>query len=186
MIFGLLGSILSGGATGLLGTIIQRIADHAQHKLDLEMEKQKFEHDIALRKVDAEIQAQEWASRTKVAEVETAGASDVADSKAFAASYNEPQRYSEGLTLTKNQSWLMVALDFFKGAVRPGLTVYLCFLTTAIYVQAKFLIKQSDLTVQQEYDLVVTIINTILYLFTTCVLWYFGTRNKQTPPAARV
>lgn len=171
----ILGSILSGGATGLLGIGIQRFFDHKAKKLELELNNQKFAHEINLRKVDAEIMAQEWAGRFKVAEVE-------GDAKAFdTALTSEPKRYYEGTDLTPKQKWLMVGLDFIRGIVRPGLTLYLCAITTIVYFQAAEVMGNSILPFQA-YDLVDKIVQTVLYLTTTCVLFWFGARNKGKQP----
>lgn len=177
------GSIFSGGATGLLGIAIQRYADYKNRQQNITIEKMRLENEITLRRMDAEIMAQEWAARTRVAEVEAAGAESVAESRAFAESFKtEPPRYSEGTKLSKMQAWLMVLLDFLRGLIRPGLTVYLCVLTTMIYVQARELLNKEDLSSVEALEIERQIISTILYLTTTCVLWHFGTRNKQSGP----
>lgn len=177
----LVGSVFSGGATGIIGAVVQRWADYKNRQLDLQLEQLKFSHEIESKKVDAEIMAQEWAARTRVAEVETAGASDVADAAAFGKAYElEPQKYATG-TLTVGQNWLMVVLDFARGIVRPGLTVYLCVLVTLLYMEAHDLMDE-PLAVDQQYALTLKITATILYVWTTCTLWYFGTRNKAKQP----
>ena len=178
VLMGIVTSVVGGGATGILGVIAQRFADYKNRQLDIQLEEKKFAHEVELKKVDAEIMEKEWAARTKVAEVETAGASDVADSQAFAASYSlEPKRYSSE-TMTAGQNWLMVILDFMRGIVRPALTIYLCLLVTLLYREAHDLM-DTPLTGDQKYDLIVKIVYTVLYVWTTCTLWYFGTRNKQ-------
>jgi hypothetical protein len=172
-------SIFSGGATGIIGVIAQRFADYKNKQLDMQLEAQRHANAVALRRVDAEIMAQEWAARTKVAEVEGETAKEVADAAAFGKSFEmEPQRYS-GEKLTPNQQWVMVALDAFRGAVRPMLTVYLCVLTTLIYILARQKVQAEDLTSGEALELLKLIIGSILYLTTTCVLWWFGTRNKN-------
>lgn len=177
------GNILSGGATGLIGVIAQRWADYKNRQLDLQLAAQKYEHEIALRRVDAEIMAQEWAARTKVAEVEGASREAVADAQAFGESYKlEPTRYSEGVKPSRLQSWVLVLLDAFRGVIRPGLTLYLCVLTTLIYLQAKAVLGASELDTAASLEIWRVVVGTILYLTTTCVLWWFGTRNKATPP----
>lgn len=178
-----LGSILGGGATGLLGVIIQRIADHKNKQLDIEIQKQKFEQERALRELDAKIMEQEWAARTRVAQAEAEGQREVADANAFAMSYKlEPQQYSARVRPGKAGTFLLVLVDCLRGIVRPGLTVYLCVLTTLIYSQAVALIDKEDLTNDEALDIEKLIVNTILYLTTTCVLWWFGTRNRGPSP----
>lgn len=149
-------SILGGGITGLIGSITQRVYEYKTKKLEIEMAQLQIQaqvtHDAAI--VDTE------------------------DSKAFkAAITSEPKLYHTE-TLSNKQQWLMVILDFTRGAIRPGLTIYLCAITTAIYFQARTLM--GDLIpVDSAVAMVIQIINTILYLTTTCVLFWFGTRNHS-------
>lgn len=177
-------SILSGGATGLFGIIVQRWADLRNKKLDLQANREKMDHEVRLRQVDAEIMAQEWAARTQMADIEAAGREAVADAQAFASSFNEPVRYSENVQPSKGQGWMLVVLDFIRGIVRPGLTVYLCAVTTLVYIHARDILASEGIALSsdQAMDLMKLIVGTILYLTTTCVLWWFGTRNKQAPP----
>lgn len=178
-----LGSIFSGGLTGLLGVAVQRFADYQNKKLDLASDAQKFAHETDLKKADAEIMAQEWAGRLKVADTEATSADNVASAQSFSASFQmEPQRYSSP-TVTSGQNWIFVILDLIRGLVRPGLTVYLCVLTTLVYMEARSLLGDGKmLTPEQALSVTQQVIATILYLTTTCVLWWFGTRNKQAPP----
>jgi hypothetical protein len=176
-------SIISGGLTGIFGVGVQRYADYKNKELDLAASRDKMAHEVTLRKVDAEIMAQEWAARTKVAEVEAAGKEAVADSQAFAASFHmEPVRYSGDVKPTPGQGWLLVILDFVRGMIRPSLTVYLCVLTTLVYFQARDIQVRAGVSSEEAYQVVQQVVGTVLYLTTTCVLWYFGTRNKGQPP----
>lgn len=177
-----IGSIFSGGATGILGVVAQRFADYKNKQLDMELEKQRSDAEIARLDKQAAIMAQEWAGRTQVATVEGEAKMDVAASEAFAASFKmEPQKYS-GDKLTTNQQWLMVVLDFIRGSVRPALTIYLCVLVTVIYFLARDKLKGEDITAEQAIDLWKLLIGTILYVWTTITLWWFGTRNRMKQP----
>jgi hypothetical protein len=172
-------SILGGGITGVVGSVVQRVFEFKTKKLDIELQKEKFANDIALRKVDAEIMAQEWASRTRVAEVEGAAKVETEDAKAFAAALtSEPKQFHES-GLSPAQNWLMVVLDFVRGSVRPALTFYLCGLTTIIYFKCAKLLHNDIILPGMAYDIVTQVINTVLYLCSTCCLFWFGTRNPQ-------
>lgn len=175
-ILNLVTSVFGGGITGLVGSITQHILEFKTKKLELEANRDKYAHEESMVKAEAEVLAQEWAARTKVAEIESAAKVETADSAAFAASFNEPARYAEHVT--DKQNWFMVGLDVLRGMVRPCLTLYLCAITTLLYLKAERLIP-AGLSSEQALGLVDQIINTILYLTTTCVLWWFGTRNKQ-------
>lgn len=190
MILEILGSIFSGGATGILGIVAQRFADYKNKQLDMQLESQRHTNNIALRELDSRIMAQEATAKIEVVslegknanalqEVKNEGAISQADAVAFTASYQiEPKLYNSG-KLTDAQNWLMVVLDVFRGSVRPLLTLYLCVLTTYIYFQAKGLLSQEDLNTEQAMKLTEYVVHSILYLTTTIVLWWFGTRNKE-------
>lgn len=173
------GSIFSGGATGIIGVLVQRFADYKNKQLDLQLEAQKFSQQLELKKVDAEIMRQEYAAKQQIAVIETQGATDVADAVAFAASYTlDPKQYSNPSVMTPGQNWVMVLLDAFKGSIRPVLTLYLCTLTTLVYFQSRMLLSNEDIDAEKAMELTRMIVGSIIYLTTTCVLWWFGTRNK--------
>ncbi|HEX5077698.1 MAG TPA: hypothetical protein VFV80_01025, partial [Geminicoccaceae bacterium] len=116
-------------------------------------------------------------------EGETKG--NVADAEAFGVSYQlEPKRYAEGVKVGKLGGLLLVLVDVVRGLVRPGLTIYLAWVATELYWQSVAIVAKVDpnsqaaLLLQLHRQIVVT----LLYLFTTCVLWWFGTRNKQKQP----
>jgi hypothetical protein len=181
-ILDIIGSVLTGGATGLIGVAVQRVADYANKKLDLQRAAQDHAFELDKRRIDLEITGREWAGREKVAVTETEGAKDVAESAAFAASLAaEAKHFSTSVKPTKGQAWVLVLLDAARGLVRPGLTIYLCAITTLVYLQAKSVLSAS-LSQEQAYAVTDLIVRTILYLTTVCVLWWFGTRNRQTPP----
>lgn len=177
--------ILSGGATGLLGVGIQRVADYFNKKQDLEKLTKQYDHEVRMREADAAIMAQEWAARTRVAEIQEQGKEAVADAGAFAASFGmEPARYSEGVKPGKVAGGLLILLDILRGIVRPGLTIYLCWIASKMYEESRAVLAILDPATHSDTMVKVyaQIVFTLLYLFTTCVLWWFGTRNKQAPP----
>jgi len=180
-------AILGGGATGLLGVLVQRWFDHKNKQADLDVLKANHAHEELMRDKDAAIMAQEWASRTKVAEVEATGREAEADAKAFGESYltEKPVEFAP-VKATRTQAWVLVLVDGFRRLVRPGLTVYLCAITTQIYMMSVDVLNKhgAQMTADQALDLTKMVVGTVLYLTTTCVLWWFGTRNKQQSPVA--
>lgn len=160
----LITSILGGGVTGLLGKGLERYFDHKAKKLELELENQRFNHQLALQQAIGK------------------SAVEVEDSKAFKASIESDKvdKFYEG-KYTKSQSWLMVILDFCRGFIRIGLTAYLCLLTTLVYFQAKALLSIDFILPSMAYDMVILIIHTILYLTTLSISWQFGSRGSNAP-----
>lgn len=173
------GSIFSGGATGLIGVAIQRWADYKNKQLDIQIERERRETEIAKRKADAEIMQAEYAGKFKVAQEEGATARDVAETNAFAATMlKEPERYSVGV-FTVGQQWVLVLLDALRGSVRPLLTIYLCALTTYVWVQVRAELENQEISGDAALEVWRLVVGNILYLTTTVCLWWFGTRNRQ-------
>lgn len=183
LIASLLGSIFAGGATGIIGVIIQRYADFKNKQLDMALEKQRGELEVQKRQADALVVAKEYEGKLAVASKEGETAKDIADTQAFAQTlFKEPERYSNANTLTPWQQWVMVLVDAARGIVRPALTLYLCGLTTYVWTQVKDKLAVEDLEASDVKDIWLLVVKTILYLTTTVVLWWFGTRNKQPAP----
>jgi len=186
----LLSTIFAGGATGLIGVAFKMFGDYKNRQLDLQLAKQQGELELAKRDKDAAIMREEWAGRTAVAKTEGDAQASVAKDQAFAESYkSESTRYADSAWLALLPAWarvvaafLMFLLDFVRGGVRPALVIYLCVLTTLIFYEARALLDEQPLTPEIGARLVLLIISTLLYLFTTCVTWYFGVRNLQAPP----
>jgi len=186
-VLGLLGSIVSGGMTGILGVSVQRFADYFNKKQDLKKMQLEFDHQANMKKLDADIMVREYEQQAKIVVAEGEARVAEADAEAFAVSFNqEPKKYSVGTKTGPIANGFLVALDFIRGLVRPGLTIYLCAITTLIYLEAKTIMATVEVfTADQAIDIHNTIVATILYLTTTCVLWWFGTRNKQKPPSPK-
>ncbi len=156
-------AILSGGATGLLGTGLSFITGYFQ-------KRQAHRHEVELRRLDMEIVRIESAGFERVAEIEAEGARDQAAWKALEESYHEAARRWS----SPGDGWLMLFVDFCRGMTRPGLTWTFVGLTGAIY----FTVAADDANMR------VQIVNTVLYLTTTTVLWWFGARQLAKAPGA--
>lgn len=195
--FSLIGSVLSGGATGLLGVVFGKVADYFKLKQELEVVRENHKHDVEMKNADAAIMREEWAQRTKIAQIEGEAKVGAADAEAFGKSFSmEPTRYSEGMKPAEGGKWAkafqnfgwftMVLVDAVRAVVRPGLTLYLAWITTQMYERAGAtlaVIQTDPLAHAAAMDSVYQqIVYTLLYLFTTCVTWWFGTRNQQKPP----
>lgn len=154
-------SILTGGATGLLGTALSAVVDHFQargeHKRELE-----------LRRLDIELAKTEAGSAERTAAIEAESASDQAEWRAMAESYREAgRRWSR-----PGDGVLVQLVDLVRGLTRPVLTWCLLGLTGAIY----FLLGATD---AHAALLRPRIVETVLYLATAAVLWWFGSRQIE-------
>lgn len=176
-------AIVSGGATGLLGVVAQRLFDHWKLKQENDRLRLIHEHERGMKKLDAEIMMQEWSQRIKVAQEEGETKRDVAESEAFAVSLqSEPKRYSEGVKVGRWGGMLLVLADVVRAVVRPGLTIYLAWISTELYRASEEIMKQAGVHISTLAALHNQIVLTLLYLFVTCVTWWFGTRNKAPQP----
>ena len=163
----LLLSVLTGGATGLLGTLITGALDFFQRRQDHAQE-------MELRRLDMELARIEGESAGHVAAIEAEGRADEAAWSALEKSYREAsRRWSR-----PGEGWLMQLVDFVRGMTRPMLTWCLVGLVAAIY----FWLGASDMEV---IEIRPRIINTVLYLATAAVLWWFGARQLAKRAEAR-
>ena len=172
-------SVISGGASGILGGAIQSVFSFLGKNQELKGKELDHKFQIDLVHANAEVMTQEWAQRAKVAEIEGETAKDVEASKAFAAGFaSEPKMYSEHVQPTSAQGWMLIAMDLFKAIIRPALTLYLCAVATMMYIEAKGLLVLygKAMSVDQAFDIHQAVAGTLLYLFNTCVCWWFYQR----------
>lgn len=167
-------NLLIGPLVGLGGSALTKW-------LDNRAEEGKRAHELAMVKANAELMAQEWAQRTKVAEVEAAGRVEVADSEAFGEAVRaEAQRYSAGVKANGPQAWLLFLLDFLRGIVRPALTLYLCVIVTMLYLDSQEVsshLPQDPALAQAQ---VAMIREKLLFMTEAVVMFWFGMRTKSS------
>ena len=144
-------SILTGGATGLLGTVVSGVAGFFKAK-------QRHEQELELRKVDLEMMELEMRYAADAAVKQAESDRTLAELASLEASYRE----ASSRLSTADDGFMMAMLDFVRGMTRPALTATLVGLTAWIYFDSMSLREQ--------------IVNTVLYLTTAAVLWWFGSR----------
>jgi hypothetical protein len=168
-----LGAIVSGGATGLLGALVTTWGELAKVK---EINR----HEETMRRQDHEIAKTEAEGKLAIAKTEGEAAIGVAEAQTLSASYQHDRAtYATG-ELTPRQRWLMVLVDFARGMIRPGETLYFTGLLTyltfvAVSLLARLSPEQLEATAA---DLVSQVFLVVLYLTTTVILWWFGARQK--------
>jgi len=192
----LLMSIFSGGATGLLGVIFQRYFDMKAKQQELEVVKMNLQNSLDLKRLDIEQAGQEWKFRTEIAGKEAAAKIDVATQDRFAREVDADSNLLQASFAADRASfltadvlksggrlvrWAMAFVDFVRGLIRPGLTIYLVVLAHLMYNDShKMLVERgSQLTTTELQALSLQIVGTLLYLATTAVVWWFGTRPPK-------
>ncbi len=177
----LISGVLSGGATGLLGVIIQRFFDLKTKDRDLTMLKLQHEQALALAQIEA-ASAQRRAEADEFAADRAAQAREMeADGRSMVASFEHDQaQYLE--KSAQSNKWVVFAftlVDTIRGLIRPIITTYLVVLTTMMFIWAKELAGDNALSQDQALTIIGQIVATILYLASACTLWWFGSRPPK-------
>lgn len=156
----LLMGVLSGGVTGLIGTVISGGMKFFENK-------QKHSYELAIMEVEIKQMRVEAEIAKDIAELDMESKDRTAAWAALESSYKE----STSRMSTGESQWL-VLVDVVRGLMRPVITLGLLILMAVIYFTvAQEMAGPNGIPVQ------VTIIQTVLYVGTTAVLWWFGTRH---------
>jgi hypothetical protein len=183
-------SVLGGGATGLLGVLLQRYFDHKKQQSDIELLKLNLE--AAHRTREMELQAQERmadkAADAAIAQAKLDAMTRLAESrdKLVGESYGNDRATFTTADTQQRSRFARIALtvvDAVRGLMRPGITSYMLGMLTAVFVWVRSLYLQMGmkLTSDQVYALTMNCVGTVFYLATTCVVWWFGVRPSQPP-----
>lgn len=154
-------AVLSGGATGLLGTAISGVLGFFQSRSERG-------HEIKLRELDIELAKAEASSAERVAAVDAESEVRQAEWSALEASYRDASsRMSRA-----HEGGAMKVVDVVRGLIRPLLTVALVAAVIVIF----FYVGVPELDAEK---MGARIIETVLYLATAAVLWWFGQRQIE-------
>lgn len=76
-------------------------------------------------------------------------------------------------------AFLFGLTDFFRGMIRPTLTVYLCGVTTWVTLMAWRIMQSSgtEITASQAMEIFQDTTSIVTYLTVSCVTWWFGDRR---------
>ncbi|ANO57635.1 hypothetical protein [Vibrio phage vB_VhaS-a] len=163
-------SALSGGVTGLIGSIASGFfmwrekVNQRKHELDLaklSLDERRLEGEQLLQQIKAQ-------SDATIA---------MAEMGAFANSINADRRtYS-----TSKGSRLLQFVDFVRGLTRPVLTFFLVYLMSSITWDIVDALGGYEAVIQGigSMSLVERLILGIIYMTTSAVLWWFGSRQIQ-------
>lgn len=170
-------SLLSGGATGLLGSVVSNVADYFE-------DRAKRKHQVEMRKLDLEEMDREYSFQKSMAEKEHEAAVEESSYDLQEKSYeHDAARYSDGLKI--KSIWLkamLVFVDLVRGLVRPGLTLFLIWLVWDTRKEVESVLSAAGLDKISPEDALVTygmIVDMILYMASMSMAWWFGTRPKS-------
>ena len=143
-------SVLTGGATGILGSVLGKVFNFVDVFIEEKKAKGEHERTMEMHRLQSELRAEELESELAIVQEQAAGV-------AHAASYS----MMTGVEVP--YPWVAAILRL----MRPTLTVMLVGIVWYIYATS------SDLA-QQE-----TIIQSVIYMSSTAVLWWFGDRAMR-------
>ena len=145
-----LASVLSGGMTGILGSVIGK----AFNFLDMWAEEKKAEGEhkrtMEMHRLQSELRSEELENERLIVEEEAASAARLAS-------------YTMMTGVEVPYPWVAAILRL----MRPTLTVMLVGLVFYIYANSQDFAQQE------------TIIQSVIYMSSTAVLWWFGDRAMQ-------
>ena len=186
-IVGFLSSAAFGGVTGLLGTLIGKVGDYFTLK-------QKNAFDLAMRDKDMAIAQIEAAKEVTIAQDTNYANREIAEAKMIEVTQSASYEADKAEYLTHDiiehaPTWAsgiisigLGMVDFVRGMTRPGITFYLCVLTTLMYFQMEKIVAMSQspaFTPADAVKIIVLIVDAVIYLTTVCVTWWFGSRPQS-------
>ena len=172
-----LAMLLSGGATGLIGTLFSG-------GLAIFKKNQINKQALAMRKIDLEELTLEAELGRQQTALQLEVASEESQARAMEASYvNERTFASKGIEYTPAQAWAIVFIDVIRGLMRPAITVFLLQMLWTMYM-----------TKYGGIDTEIAIAHSVIYMATTVTLWWFGSppdrqahgSDKVTKSALRI
>ena len=149
--FGVISSVLTGGATGLIGSLLSKgigIFEASQRRKDKALE---YEQELKLLDKQAALKTAETENELAIANAETA------------ASLREAS-YSHDSSMGKPHRWVVDVLRL----VRPVLTAFLLILVGGIYFTSN------------DFAMKAGVIDSVLFMTSSAVTWWFGDRSLQS------
>jgi len=171
---GAIGSVATGGVTGLIGAGISQFMEHKKQKTE-------YQHQLENRRLDMEMMVKKADLAKEEKQIDADIVADQEAGKDFRESFsNDRASYSDPTRAGVIVSFLLGVVDTVRGLIRPSSTIFFCVITYRLSIQLlDTLGGVQNLPPDQLLDMLNRVIQTILYLTTTCILWWFGTRPPK-------
>ena len=167
-------NILTGGATGLLGSLFTVIFGYFE-------EKRKNAHEIEMRQLDMEEMDKEWEYRQRAADREADVRLQESSDDLMRASYvNDSATYTKGHDLPRWGVIPLLLVDLVRGLIRPSLTIILIWMIYSTRCEIIAILEAagiSAITPDLALGIYREVVASILYCGTTALLWWFGSRQ---------
>ena len=185
--------VVLGGITGLVGSI-------ATGWLNIKQLKIKNEHEQKMVALETEAMKEEAKMQIAITKTETEGAVELADAnvymegikvgnqKAFSEEWinklfsveGKMQFFSIPVAIILSMAFAFV--DFLRGIMRPGITLYLTGMTTVITWMAWDIMQKQaieSMSIIQAIDIYNQVVSIVIYLTVTCICWWFSDRRMS-------
>lgn len=164
----ILGSTGFGALLGAVGGVANRFVDIKLKSMELEAQKVRNEHELALRDKDLEHVKVEWESRERVASIEGETARDVAGYEAITASYTADKA-----------TYKIKLVDGIRGAIRPLITLLFAGFTLYLISTMTYQSPATHITAALYAEAVAW----VFFQASVVIGWWFGNRPSGTPKA---
>jgi len=183
--------VLLGGLTGLLGNVLTGW-------MNLKTMKAKNEHEAKMIALETAAMKEEAKMQIAITKTEIEGAVELADSAAYMQSIKVgnqamfSEKWVDRLFNVEGKigkffaipAGILIAMafgfvDWLRGIMRPGITLYLTGMSTVITWMAWNIMKQHgiDITSDQAVGIYNQTTSIVIYLTSSCILWWFGDRR---------
>lgn len=150
-------SILSGGATGLIGTAVSTVSRFFTARQELKAKEAGWAHELSLHGLNIKARGREMEHEALISAAET-------ERSIRSESYRHDTGIGQGGPI----------LTFILRMVRPALTFLLIGLVAWFWLDLDPNDKMID-----AHALKTKIVDTVVYLTTAAVTWWFGSRDMQ-------
>ena len=178
-------SIISGGLTGLVGSVVSAWTNYKTQQL-------KNQHEQTMAKIEQDTIKIEAEANVKVTQAQTEGNIAISETEAFKESMSAisqnlfDKSYMDRLMESKYTAWIGAVLslmfgfvDFLTRLARPIITYYLIGVSTYLTILVYGIIKSMSVPIstEQAYTLFSQVLTMILYLTSTTISWWFCDRQ---------
>ncbi|MES0340697.1 MAG: hypothetical protein ABUK08_00115 [Candidatus Humimicrobiaceae bacterium] len=166
----MLATLISGGLIGTIGSFATNIVGYfkkkQEHKQAIELKKLDIEFNLASLKMETETRRGE-------------SADDLIES-----SYKHDSSFASGQIkeFSMIERILLVGMDLFRGSIRPLLTLFLIWQVHVTRVEVNAILNAAGvegLSVADSLGIYKEVVRMILFLASTAVCWWFGSRPPR-------
>lgn len=183
----ILAAVGTSGVSGIFGSLFGLIGSWYEKKQEIKLvekniEEKKIEneHELNVMKYEADsaerLAEVEAESQARLSTIDADAKTAVAELSAIEKAYgSDARKYTNGVKNGKLTGFLMYMVDFYRGIIRPSVTTYCLILITMVFFRFS---EQIDmLSADQINVIILLLINTLVFLTTKSVGFWFGSRG---------